>query len=359
MNWQVDLLINELPCKDGFIGSVTLNRPAALNALSGTMISALHEQLLAWERDSECHAVLVQSSNPKAFCAGGDIRALHQHGPEAITHLRDYFRLEYTLNYQIATYPKPYIAIIDGIDMGGGVGISFHGRFPILTENARVAMPETTIGFFPDVGGSYYLARLPHQLGMYLALTGNTLGAQDCFYSGLAKFGIPQAKITEFVAALQDSDLRLDTDTIVREIIAQFAWAPTDKNSLSALEPLIERLFSADSVEQICDQLERENSSWSHDTLATLLQKSPTSLKVTFEQMRRVKSMSIRDTIIQDYRMNYRFLEGHDLYEGIRALLIDKDKQPRWAPTQLRDLSQETVLSYFEPLSQELELPLV
>jgi len=358
MNWQEELLIEEVDAKDGLIGFITLTRVHALNALSAGMVFQLISQLDAWAGNPDCAAVVIQSASPKAFCAGGDIRQLHQHGPEQSEHIADFFRYEYALNYRIYTFPKPFIALLDGLTMGGGVGISLHGSFPLATENCRIAMPETTIGFFPDIGGSYVLAKASPEVSLYLALTGITIGPADADYAELIPHHIASADIPNFLKALKASRLAEDPFKSVKQLVSQFKRKDLGPASLSTLTPLIKSCFAADSVEGIIANLVASTEPWCQETVALLQQKSPTSLKVVFEQMRRVHQLSFRQTLEQDFRLVTRFLEGHDFFEGIRALLIDKDKQPRWLPAQLSEVSDKTVQSYFAPLpNAELELP--
>ncbi|MFQ5773899.1 MAG: enoyl-CoA hydratase/isomerase family protein [Kiloniellaceae bacterium] len=334
----------------GGVALVTLNRPKALNALTLAMCQEFDRQLASWAGDPAVHAVVVAGAGERAFCAGGDVRAIWEAGKRGERLTADFFRAEYTLNRRIKTFPKPYIAIIDGITMGGGVGISVHGSHRVATERTVFAMPETGIGFFPDVGGSYFLPRLPGALGMYLALTGARVKAADAVYAGVATHFVQSARLRELEAALAAADwAAAESPAVVDEAIGRFADDPGSP-SLAAHRAAIDRCFSAESVEAILAALEAEGGDWADKTLATLRTRSPTSLKITFEQVRRGAKLGFDEAMIMEYRLSQACMAGHDFYEGIRAVVVDKDNAPAWNPATLGAVAPGLVEAHFRPL---------
>ena len=343
----------------GPLGVITMTRPKALNALTLSMIRTIHPQLAAWAAEDNLRAVVIEGEGERAFCAGGDVRAIWEAGkashaagePGRLT--ADFFREEYRLNHLIYHYPKPYIALIDGITMGGGVGLSIHGAVRIATERTLFAMPETAIGLFPDVGGSWFLPRLPGGIGLYLALSGERLKAPDCLYAGIATHWAPAARLGQIVEALTAADWDQGLAG-VRRALRPLTGHPGEAGILPALRPAIDRCFARkESVEQVLQALEREASDWARQTLATLARRSPTSMKVTFEQLRRGAAQSFDESMIMEYRLSQAAMQsGADFYEGTRALLIDKDHAPKWNPARLEDVSDELVRSYFAPLGK-------
>jgi enoyl-CoA hydratase/carnithine racemase len=302
------------------VATVTLNRPAALNALSFGMLEGLARWLADWETDDRVGTIVLRGAGEKAFCAGGDIRALR----ERFTAGRDVFRffeVEYALDYRVHTYPKPIEALIDGIVMGGGMGLAQGARRRVVGSRTRMAMPETSIGLFPDVGGSYFLSRLPGRLGLYLGLAGPTLGAADALYCGLAdEYGSPGTP------------------------------APGE---LAGLRPAIDRHFAHPRVEAILASLETERSAefagWAQRTREALGKRSPTMLKVTLEQLRRGATLSLADCFRMELGLIHGCFEQGDFLEGIRALVIDKDNAPRWNPGALEAVDGEAVARFFRP----------
>ena len=336
----------------GQVGFITLNRPRAINALSLTMVRSLLTQLLAWKEDERIQAVAVRGSHKNGlfghFCAGGDIRFLHQMGSTGNPQLEDFFTEEYTLNHLIFTYPKPYIAFMDGIVMGGGMGISQGARLRIVTENTKLAMPETLIGLFPDVGGGYFLSRCPGHIGEWLALTGETIGAADALAFQLADVYLPAAQ----QAALWDT---LGQQTFVDTLAVQtFVQAHTQPQApqIARSTAQMDVVFALPTIQAIIDALEADTSDWAKDTAAALRQRSPLMLHVVLEQIRRARSMNISD----DLRME-RDLVRHCFYlrpgqsetvEGIRALAVDKDHQPQWSPARIEDVPESLWKSFFD-----------
>ncbi|XP_036395800.1 3-hydroxyisobutyryl-CoA hydrolase, mitochondrial isoform X1 [Megalops cyprinoides] len=336
----------------GGAGVITLNRPKALNALNLPMIRHIYPQLKKWEKDSETDIVVIKGAGGKAFCAGGDIRAVTEAGKVGGSLAHDFFREEYILNNAIGTYAKPYVAIIDGITMGGGVGLSVHGRFRVATEKTLFAMPETAIGLFPDVGGGYFLPRLQGKLGLFLALTGFRLKGRDVQKAGVATHFVDSQQI----AALEKElvDLRSPSFEDVAGVLESYQkQSSVDKDKPFVLEQhmdAINRLFEAGSVEGIVENLQQDGSSFAQTQAETLSKMSPTSLKLTFRQLAAGVSMSLQQVLVMEYRLSQACMRGHDFYEGVRAVLIDKDHSPEWRPSTLQDVTEQVLDTCFEPL---------
>ena len=321
----------EFTVRDG-IAHVLLNRPDALNALTLEMAAALDERLAAWQHDEAVRCVLVRGQGSRAFCAGGDIRKLYDE--RAGDYPRRFYRTEYRLNARLHRFPKPYIAFMDGIDMGGGVGVSVNGSHRVATENTMFAMPETGIGLFPDVGGSYFLSRCPGALGLYLGLIGARLGAADAIYCGIADYFVPAA----------EWDRLSDVASIERT-----ARPPGDA-PLARHRDLIDRCFGKNSVEEIVAALAAEADPFAAEILKMLAVKSPTSLKIAHRQIGAGSALDFDDCMRMEWRMVNRVIAGHDFYEGTRAAIIDKDRKPRWQPARLEDVTDADVARYFATL---------
>lgn len=327
----------------GRLGCVTLNRPRALNSLTLAMAAAMDEQLRAWAGDDAVAAVAVTGAGEKAFCAGGDIRALYDAGKTPGDSLtRDFYRVEYRLDRLIKRYPKPYVAVIDGVAMGGGVGISVHGSHRIATERALFAMPETGIGLFPDVGGSYFLPRLPGRLGFYLALTGARLRAADCLYAGIATHHVPAERLTELENVLAEAGDEVD------RVLGEFHGA-TGPAPLAERQAEIDRLFAGDSVEAITAALEAEGTDWASSVRNTMAAKAPLSQKATFRQLATGAGLEFEDCMVMEYRMSQAAMAAPDFYEGVRAAVLDKDQKPAWTPARLQDVTDAMVDAWFAP----------
>jgi enoyl-CoA hydratase/carnithine racemase len=332
----------------GLAGVVTLTRPAALNSLTYRMIRALTAALEAWRADTSVALVVVRSKG-RAFSAGGDLMLVY-HADRKNPPV-DFFADEYRLNAMIDAYPKPYVALIDGIVMGGGVGVSFHGSHRVLTENAVFAMPEVGIGFFPDVGGSHLLSDLGGCFGMYLGLTGNRIRYGDALWSGLANYTMKaeyQSGLIERLAETGDADLAL------REVFSP-AKRETDEATLQA----IAHHFGRSSLQEIVASLDAAapTDEFAAKTLSTMRTRSPTSLHVAFKEITLGAAKSMRECMRMEFRILNRMLAGHDFYEGIRAVIIDKDGAPRWDPPTLEDVEAADIHRYFAPLGKrELEL---
>jgi len=328
---------------------VTLDRPQAFNALTLGMAAALDDRLAAWAEDDDVAAIVIRSAGGRAFCAGGDIRALHDASRRHDPYVRDFYRTEYRLNHRIKTYRKPYIALIDGIVMGGGVGLSVHGSHRIVTERCQFAMPETGIGFFPDVGGSWFLPRCPGQLGTYLGLTGTRIGAADMLYCSLATHYVASDDLARVEGALEQASWKGDHGVIVTALLDRMAGAPGEP-PLARHREVIDRCFAGDTIEEILSRLAIEKTHWTDETIAVLQRKSPTSLKVTLRQLRLGAGLSnFAAAMRREFDLALHMIAADDFHEGVRAAVIDKDQAPRWRPTALAEVSDEMVGRYFEP----------
>jgi enoyl-CoA hydratase len=329
----------------GHLGLITMNRPKALNALTHEMSLALDRQLKAWATDRQIAVVCIVGAGDRAFCAGGDIRALYQSGPKgALT--REFYRNEYRMNRRIFRYPKPYVALMDGITMGGGVGVSAPGRYRVVTEKTLLAMPETGIGLFPDVGASYYLSHMPGQLGVYLGLTGNRIQAADILHTGFATDFALSATIGEIARALESED--------PEAVLVRLGEPLDEEPPLKAHRAVIDRCFAGDTVEAIIAALEKEGGAWADQVRAALLQKSPMSLKVTLRELREAASLDFEDCMVMEYRLVQAFMADRDFFEGVRAVIIDKDNTPCWEPATLAEVTPAMVDAYFRPLPRDL-----
>jgi enoyl-CoA hydratase len=335
---------------DGQVGRVHLNQPKSFNALTKEMCIALRDRLVAWADDPAVAAVVVTAEGDRAFCAGGDIRKLYDSGraKDPDTHL--FFWHEYRLDVAVHDFPKPYVSLIDGIVMGGGVGISVHGSHRVLTERALFAMPETEIGLFPDVGATTFLRACPPGVGMYLALTGARLKAADALYAGIGTHFVPSARLRDLSTALAAADLAGDARAGVNAVIARFAADPGPPD-LRDHANVIARAFVAPLVEAVLQSLRAEDGYFAIDTADVVESKSPTSLKVTHRQLTRPLPGDFRKVMQLEYRMACHFLENHDFFEGIRAAVIDKDRSPKWRPARLADVGAADVEAYFAPLA--------
>ncbi|MFZ5779311.1 MAG: enoyl-CoA hydratase/isomerase family protein [Pseudomonadota bacterium] len=339
------------------LGVITLNRPKALNALTHGMMLEMEKVIPGWEKDPAVKAVILRGAGDRAFSAGGDVAGLYREmrdNPSG-TLRRDFFRDEYIINRRIYRYAKPWISLIDGIDMGGGVGLSAHGSHSVASEKFLFAMPETTIGLFPDVGGGYFLTRLPGALGTFLALTSHRLKAADALWAGIVDAYVPSAKIADLQAALGAADLSgPDANRKVDAVIAGFSEHPGPA-TLPAMMTDIDRCFSAESVAEVVDKLRRHPGEWAQKQLAALLKLSPLSMAITLEQLKRCANRSFEDTMTIEYRMSQRCMQaGHDFFEGVRALLIDKDQKPTWNPPTIEGVTSEMVEEHFRPVANDL-----
>lgn len=328
--------------REGRAGHIVLNRPRAINALNHPMVRIMADALDAWERDDSVATVVLTGAGERGLCAGGDIRSIHDDVRAGrVAASAAFWHDEYLLNARIARFPKPYVAVMDGIVMGGGVGVSAHGSVRVVTERSRVAMPETGIGFVPDVGGTYLLTRTPGELGTHLALTGTPVGAGDALLCGLADHFVPSERLPEFTGALAGADAA----DAVREFAGE---APAGE--LAAHREWIDRCYAADSVEEIVDRLHASGDRHAKEAAETILAKSPTSLKVTLAALRRARALPTLEAVLeQEYRVSCAALASPDLPEGIRAQVVDKDRRPRWSPSELSGVTEAEVARFFEP----------
>lgn len=325
---------------DGRAAYITLNRPKAINALTHAMALHISAALADWEGDEKVEAVVITGAGERGLCAGGDIRAVREAvisgEPRAAAA---FWRDEYMLNLAISRYPKPYVAIMDGIVMGGGVGIASHGSVRVVTERSRVAMPETGIGFVPDVGGTYLLSRAPGELGTHLALTSTAIGAGDAVLCGLADHFIPSAALADFTAVLATDD--------VNSALKTYA-APIPAAELADDRAWIDECYAADTVEEIVDRLEQHGSDAAKQAAATILGKSPTALKVTLAALRRARELpGLQEVLEQEFLVSCTAVAMPDFVEGVRAQVVDKDRRPHWSPASLEEVSDEAVARFF------------
>jgi len=343
--------------RDGRLAILTINRPLALNALTLANYRRIGPALRAWAADPLVNAVVVRGAGDRAFCAGGDVRAVYEAGrriggPSDLTGI--FFREEYELIQRIHHFPKPYIAIIDGITMGGGAGISVNGAYRVATERTLFAMPETGIGLFPDVGATRFLNRCPGYLGRYLGMTGARLNAADALYCGFATHYVTRDRIDELMATLAATK---PARRPVEQVLGSFA-VDSGPAPIAALQSAIDRCFVGESVEAILDALAAEaagggtHAAWAQETRASLLTKSPTSLKITLRQLTIGRDYDLEAALALEYRLTQHVMASHDFYEGVRAVLIDKDQQPHWHPPTLAEVTDEVSEAYFAPIGE-------
>jgi enoyl-CoA hydratase len=318
------------------------------------MVVALDAKLRLWAKDTAINGVLIRGNGERAFCAGGDIRRLYDEGRAGGDYPFRFYRDEYRLNARIFHYPKPYIALIHGFVMGGGVGLSLHGRYRVASEDALFSMPETGIGLFPDVGGTFLLSRCPGQVGMYLGLGGERLKVADMLYARLADTHVPRARFDELEDRLAARDI--SPPGAVDDVLARFATAAGEA-AMRGRREAIDRCFAGTIVEDMVRALEREGSEWGRQTAASLRGKSPTSMKITCAAIRAGAKADFDGCIRMEWRLANRVARGHDFYEGTRAVVIDKDQKPKWRPDRLEAVTPGDVKAYFEPLPDG-DLPL-
>ncbi|MER5203580.1 enoyl-CoA hydratase/isomerase family protein [Streptomyces sp. NPDC002825] len=320
-------------------GFITLNRPRAINALTHAMVLAVDDALTAWEHDPAVTTVVVEGAGERGLCAGGDIRAIHDDARAGGSASAAFWQDEYRLNARIARYPKPYVALMDGIVMGGGVGVSAHGSVRVVTERSRVAMPETGIGFVPDVGGTFLLGRAPGELGTHLALTGGHIGAADAILTGLADAFVPSAELPALARDL--------TERTAEEALARRAVAPPE-GVLAEQREWIDACYGAPTVEEIVERLFDTGVPAAKETAETLLTRSPAALKATLATLRRSRALgSLEEVLDLEYRVSCAALGTPDLVEGIRAQVVDKDRDPHWTPATLAEVTEADVARYF------------
>ncbi|MFD8749664.1 enoyl-CoA hydratase/isomerase family protein [Kitasatospora sp. NPDC059577] len=328
--------------REGRAGLIVLNRPAALNALTHGMVRTISDALDTWEDDDRVDTVVVTGAGDRAFCAGGDIVAIHRAAtggdPGAV---EEFWRDEYRLNARIARYPKPYVALMSGIVMGGGVGVSAHGNVRIVTESTRVAMPEAGIGFVPDVGGTYLLALAPGELGTHLALTAGSVGAGDALLCGLADHFLPAERLPALLDDLAELPVH---DALERHV------EPAPTGSLADQRGWIDACYAAGTVEEILDRLRASGEPEAKKAVDRITANSPTAVKATLTALRRARALGPLEAVLdQEYRTSCAALSTADLAEGIRAQVIDKDRSPQWSPATLGAVEPAAVARYFAP----------
>lgn len=326
------------------VGRITLNRPGALHALNTNMCRLMIDALLAWRIDPQVHCVLIDHSGERGFCAGGDIRMLAESGAADGKAAREFFFTEYRLNHLLFVYEKPVVAVMDGVTMGGGVGLAMPSRYRIATERTTFAMPETGIGLFPDVGGGWFLPRLPGKAGLWLALTGARIKAGDCARLQIATHYMPSTEVAAFKAAL------VEHPDAIPAALAHFVRDPGPAPLEHHLAD-IDRLFAAPTMEAILQGLEADGGDWARGQLATMATKSPQTLKVALRQLAAGGAFTdFADNMVMEYRIGARVVQRHDFLEGVRAVIVDKDNKPMWEQTAVEDVPDATLDAIFAPL---------
>ncbi len=347
-----DLVLTEV---SGHTGIITLNRPSALNSLTLDMVRTMSSTLLDWRDQADIDCVLVRSSSEKAYCAGGDIRFFYQKGKATATEgaalIEDFFTEEYALNHLIHHYPKPYIAFMDGVVMGGGMGIAQAGpaaRIRVVTERTKMAMPEVGIGLFPDVGGGHFLSRANGELGTYLGVTGEMIGASDALYAGLADVFVPATELPALQAVVIASSGAGLRDAITAFAASFASQADPASSRLASVRESIERHFSCNSIPELMTSLSADSSEFAVKTLEIMRKRSPLMMCVTLSQLRRAAKLTIGDCLRMERTMVRRCFEHGEVIEGVRALAIDKDHSPTWNPATLAEVTPEMIERFFE-----------
>lgn len=329
---------------EGAVGRIRLNRPKALNALTTAMCAGMLDALEAWRGDAAVQSILIDHAEGRGFCAGGDIRMLSASGAGDGAAAREFFRTEYRMNHRLFTYAKPIITFMDGVTMGGGVGAAMPCRFRVATENTRFAMPETGIGLFPDVGGGWYLSRLPGRVGQYLALTGHRLDGAECLSLGLATHYLPAERLDEAKRRIADDPQAIET-------VLDALSVPALDARILAHRDAIDRLFASDRLEEVFAALADDEGDWAAQQLATLRAKSPQAMKVSLKLLLDGHAMAtFEDEMRQEYAVGCRVVQRHDFAEGVRAVIVDKDNAPRWNPAAPEEVSEHLIDQIFAPL---------
>jgi len=329
----------------GHAGVIMLNRPQTINALTGPMVLAVSHQLRIWSEDPDIYVIILMGAGERGLCAGGDIRALYTSGKAGDGQAETFWRDEYALNDAIARYPKPYVALMDGLVMGGGIGLSAHARHRIVTERSKLAMPEVGIGFLPDVGGTWLLSHAPGETGTFLGLTGTAFGAADALYTGFADILVPSNQLQALIDKLADIASSDDVSALLQE-----AAVKTETSSLSLQRADIDKVFQGDDAESMIAAAKALGTDWGNTVANTLLERSPTSVKVTLAALRRARKLSSLSACLEmELRAGLQILRGHDFYEGVRAQIIDKDRNPKWQPATLTEIDAAAVAAHFDP----------
>jgi enoyl-CoA hydratase len=331
---------------DNGVGLITLNRPKAINSLNQTMVDVLSPLLARWEDDDAVRAVVLSGAGERGLCAGGDVVAVYNSAREDGVEVRKFWRDEYLLNGQIGRFAKPYVSLMDGIVMGGGVGVSAHGSVRVVSEKSKIAMPEVGIGFVPDVGGAFLLSRAPGALGLYAGLTGAPFGGADAIALGFADHYVPHAQLEAFTQAIVD-------DGIEGALAAHAVEPPPSE--LVAQRDWIDECFAGETVQDIIAALRGHDAGPAQDAANLIASRSPIAVSVALEAIRRAAKLdALEDVLVQDYRVSSAAARSHDLVEGIRALIIDKDRNPKWSPPNLAAVSAADIDAYFAPVDDDL-----
>ncbi|WP_291077028.1 enoyl-CoA hydratase/isomerase family protein [Hyphomonas sp.] len=336
------------------VGRITLTRPKALHALNAPMCDTILAALERWAEDPTVYLVMIDHEDgTRGFCAGGDIRMLAESGAGDAGEARAFFRVEYRMNAALKTFPKPVLAIMDGVTMGGGVGLSVHGSHRVATERTLFAMPETGIGLFPDVGGGWFLPRLSGELGTWLALTGARLKGVDVAAARVATHYLPSELIPNLKKQVESADFSVGAAEMLNEILRGLTHA-VPPGSFEAHREVIDACFARETAEEIVAALEASGDDWAVEQAATLRTKSPETVKVALRQVREgAKMETFEDNMRMEYRIGWRKVQSHDFLEGVRAVIIDKDNDPKWQPATLEEVSEADVAAYFEQLGAD------
>jgi enoyl-CoA hydratase len=338
--------------REGVVGVIRLNRPKAINAVTLEMFRDIDKALNAFETDPAVSVILLEGAGERGLCAGGDIRALYESSKVHGGLGKILWREEYILNARIAKFPKPYVAFMDGIVMGGGVGLSAHGRHRVVTERTKLAMPEVGLGFFPDVGGTWLLSRSPGEIGTYFGLTGQTMNGPDAIYARFADSVVPANKLASLREAL--INLRAGVSSAdVKATIDTFATGETS-GPVAAMQPRIDAWFAHDRMQDIVAGLQRDGSELAQSTLKTLNEKSPRGMVVTLKLLRLARaSSSLEECLVREYRAALEVFASDDFREGVRAAVIDKDRNPKWSPPEIEDVTPEMIAPYFAEIGTD------
>lgn len=338
---------------DNGVATITLNRPKALNSLSYEMVKELGQKLEEWQTDDSICLVVLNGAGEKGFCAGGDIKALYQSNSSdaAYQDAKQFFKVEYEVDRLIYTFPKPIIACLDGIVMGGGVGLAYGASHKIVTERTKWAMPEMNIAFFPDVGAAYFLNKAPGYLGRYLALTASVITAADILYIKAADIYMTQDALGEFILAVNETNWHgRSIENTLQDLIESYVSSPNEESQLHNQEELINEHFAFNTIEDIILSLEEKGDAFAEETKKTILSKSPFSLKITLKQLIDGENKTIEECLATDLTLATNFMKHHDFFEGVRTVLIDKGQTPQYRYKKFADVSEKVVNDFFKPI---------